>query len=71
MNRSDAIIALLRDARASGASKTSVMRVIKALQLLGCSRTEALRVGSWLDLWRDDGSGYNGTPDIDAVRWDT
>lgn len=58
-DRSNAIIALIRDARTERTSKASLARVNRALRKLGLTNGESGHILSVLDYAREDGELYD------------
>jgi len=55
----NAIVTIMRDARADRVTTTSARRVVKACKALGCDSTETVRVLSWLDYCDHEGNPYS------------
>lgn len=56
MTKLDAIREIVKDARATRGSRTSMLRLERALKVLGLSDEERLTIMRFLDYYPDDGT---------------
>ena len=59
MNKAEAVIEIIREARKERATNTSVKRVVKVLKTLGLDDKELIHVLGYLDYCNEDGMPYN------------
>ncbi len=58
MNKVEAVIAIIRDSRANGSSRTSMQRVLRALRVLELQREDINTIMVHLDYYRPNGDPY-------------
>jgi len=59
MDKGEAVIEIMRDARSQRSSNTSCQRVVRALKLLGLSQEEMIAALSWADYCTDEGNPWS------------
>lgn len=61
MNKIDALIEIMRDARSERASTASAKRIVKAAKTLGLDDKETLVLMNWLEYCDSSGEPYGHT----------
>ena len=59
LSREEAVFDLIREARADRVSNASAQRTVRALRFFGLDHNEIVRVLSYLEICRTDGTPYN------------